>query len=219
MQMLFEKVRPRSWDEVIGHKAVKVSIARMKERGSLGGRAFWLSGLSGTGKTTIAYLVAAEVSDPENFIELDAGDITPAKLDDIERNLRFRAIGDKPGRAVLLNESHGLRKDTIRKLLVVLERIPNHVTWCFTTTSAGQQSLFDGIDAHPLLSRCIEFRLDHVRYLDAFAKRAMEIAEAEGLGGALLGEYVALAKRCQCNFRGMLSAIEAGEMIRDCVVA
>lgn len=218
MQSLFEQYRPRTWDDVIGHQNLKVAIQRMKERGSLGGRAFWISGLSGTGKTTCAYLIAQEVCDPENFIEIDCGDVTPAKLDDLEKSLRYRCLGDKHGRAVLLNESHGLRKDTVRKLLVVLERIPNHVCWLFTTTSDGQQSLFEGIDAHPLLSRCIEFRLEHNRYVAMFAQRVQEIAEAEGLGGANPGEYVELAKRCKCNMRQMLCQVEAGQMLREVLV-
>ena len=71
----------------------------------------------------------------------------PEALDDIERLVRCRAIGEKSGRAVLLNEAHGLRKDSVRKLLVVLERIPAHVTGssrrrrlvskrCLTTSTA-----------------------------------------------------------------------------------
>ena len=71
-------------------------------------------------------------------------------------------LGDKPGRAFIVNEAHGLRKDTIRQLLVLLERLPNHVVMIFTTTNEGQESLFDDYsDANPLLSRCA--RLDLAR--------------------------------------------------------
>ena len=124
----------------------------IKCRGSLGGRAFWISGPSGIGKTSMAYLIAGDVCDPDNFIEADAGELTPKGLDDLERMVRCRAIGDKSGRAVLVNEAHGLRKDSFRKLLIVLELIPGHVTWVFTTTAQGQQALFDDIDSHPLMS-------------------------------------------------------------------
>ena len=191
----------------------------MKESGSLGGRAFLLTGPSGCGKTSAAYLIAADVCDPDNFVEMDAGDVTPARIDELERSLRYKCIGNKSGRAVLINEVHGLRKDTVRKLLVVLERIPNHTTWVFTTTLAGQQLLLDGIDADPLMSRCVCFRLDAMRYAAAFAKRAQEIAEAEGLGGAHPSEYLDLVKRCKANFRMVLSEIEAGVCVREMMCA
>lgn len=215
MQSLFERYRPRTWDDLIGHRRTVLAVQAMRKNGTLGGRAFLITGPSGCGKTSIAYLIAGDVCDPENFIEIDAGDLTPAKLDELEKSLRFRCIGEKPGRAVLLNECHGLRKDTIRKLLVVLERIPNHVVWCLTTTSEGQQLLLDGIDSDPLFSRCVPFRLSTATCADAFAKRAQEIAEAEGLGGLAPHMYRRLADQCKCNFRAMLSAIEAGEMLTE----
>lgn len=178
-----------------------------------------ITGPSGTGKTTMGYLIAGDVCDPENFIELDAGEVTPAKIDDLERRLAYRAFGDKTGRAVLINEVHGLRKDTVRKLLVTLERIPNHVCWIMTTTTEGQLQLFDGIDAHPLCSRCVSFSIDGRRYAKQFAERALEIADAEGLGGASLEEATGLVKRSGFNFRQVLSQIEAGELVRDdCLV-
>lgn len=217
MQSLFERYRPRTWDDLIGHAQVKRAVTAMKERGSLGGRAFLITGPSGIGKTSIGYLLAGDVCDPENFVELDCGDITPAKLDELEKSMRYKCLGDKPGRAVLLNECHGLRKDTVRKLLVTLERIPNHVTYVLTTTSAGQQLMLDGIDADPLVSRCVPFRLEAFRYLKDFAQRAKDIAEAEGLGGAELDDYVALARKCKANFRQMLSEIESGCLMGELV--
>ena len=116
---------------------------------------------------------------------------------------------------MLCNESHGLRKDSVRKLLVVLERVPAHVTWVFTTTSEGQQTLFDGVDSHPLLSRCIKFELTVEDCAAQIVARAKDIAESEGLGGADLAEYMLLAKRCKFNFRDMLTEIERGEMSRE----
>src|SRR5690606_30764101 len=102
---------------------------------------------------------AAELADDFAIEELDAGELTPARLKDTERSMQTLAIGDKPGRAYLINEAHGCRKDAVRQLLVLLERLPAHVAVIFTTTNDGQDSLFEDIeDAHPLLSRCI--RLD-----------------------------------------------------------
>jgi DNA polymerase III gamma/tau subunit len=95
-----------------------------------------------------------------------------------------RGWGDKGGRAYVVNEAHGLRKDVIRQLLVLLERIPSHVAIVFTTTVEGQESLFEDYDdASPLLSRCLRLDLARRDLAKAFAERAKQIAEREGLDG------------------------------------
>lgn len=215
MKSLYRKYRPKTWDDLIGQDRLVKAIARLHKRGSLGGRAFWLTGPSGCGKTSAAYLIAADVCDPANFVELDAGDCTPARLEELQKSLGQRLIGCKPGRAILVNECHGLRKDAIRKLLVMLEKIPSEVTWVFTTITAGKQRVLDGMDGNPLLSRCIEFELEGIGNLRAFAERVRDIAESEDLGGAELTDYITLAQECQCNMRQMLQRVEAGEMVRE----
>ena len=119
----------------------------------------------------------------------------------------------KGGRAFIINEAHGLRKDTIRQLLVVLERLPDHVVVIFTTTCEGEGQLFEGqIDAHPLLSRCIEIELND-DLDEAFARRAQQIAQTESLDGAAFDDYLGLARRCQGNLRAMLQEVESGAMV------
>ena len=213
--MLYQRFRPHSFDYYVGHDKVKRSVLRMSERGSLGGRAFWISGPSGTGKTTLAYLMAGQICDEDNFIEIDAGGMTPKDINDLEKQLWMRCLGEKSGRAVLINESHGMRSDSIRQLLVVLERIPAHVTWIFTSTDSGRDKLFKDIDAHPLLSRCIKFDLKVEDYADAMVLRAMAIAEQEGLGGADKSEWLELCAGCKWNFRDVLTEVEKGVMVRE----
>lgn len=210
-EMLYQTYRPRQFTDFVGHRAAVRAIQCLMLRG-LGGRAFWISGPSGIGKTTLAYLLAAEVADPINWEEIDAGQCMPRDVDELERRLRSRALGEKLGRAVLVNESHGLRQDAIRKLLVVLERIPRHVTWIFTTTDAGNRRLFRE-DAHPLLSRCMQIELTVDGYKNEMVQRAKEIAEREGLGSCPLGDYYALAERSEWNFREVLNQIELGAML------
>src|SRR6266446_1376601 len=77
---LWERERPRSWEQVIGQEKVIRQLRRLEGRTGLSGRAYWLSGQSGTGKTTIARLIAAAVADDFSIKEVDAGDCTPARL-------------------------------------------------------------------------------------------------------------------------------------------
>ncbi|MEQ8786230.1 MAG: AAA family ATPase [Pirellulaceae bacterium] len=183
----------------------------MRQRG-LAGRAYWLSGQSGTGKTTIARLLAADVACEFCTEEIDATDLSAARVKEIERSSQTRGL-DGRGRAYIVNEAHGLNRAAIRQLLVVLERVPQHVAWAFTTTCDGQDSLFDDYDdAHPLLSRCVVLPLSRRGLAEPFAERARAIAQAEGLDGKPIGDYLRLAKDCRNNFRMMLQRIEAGAM-------
>ncbi|MFM9966719.1 MAG: AAA family ATPase [Planctomycetaceae bacterium] len=209
---LCEQFRPASWTDVIGQdKALRI-IDAIRRRG-LGGRAFWISGKSGIGKTTIARLLAADVADDWFTLELDASDLTPARLRDIESDMGYRASG-RGGRAYIVNEAHGLRKDTIRQLLVLLERLPSHVVVIFTTTTDGQAALFEDCDdSAPLLSRCVAIPLTSQGLAKPFAELAKRVAESIGMDGREIAHYVRLVQSCNNNMRAVYQAVESGAMM------
>jgi len=153
---LYEQYRPKDFEQVLGQdKAVKV-LKSIEKRSGYGGRAFWISGMSGTGKTTLARIIADKIADDFYVYEYDSADkLNYAELGHIQEDMMYSAPG-KGGRAFIINEAHGLRKPIVRQLLGILERIPPKVVFIFTTTKQGEQKLFeDDIDASPLLSRCM----------------------------------------------------------------
>jgi len=108
-------------------------VRRVLERG-WGGRAGWIVGASGTGKTTVAKLIAVEGASEYATEELDAGSLTPAKLRELKRQWAMRPlpVNGLAGWAFIVNECHKLRRDTVTALLDVLESLPDYVCCVFT---------------------------------------------------------------------------------------
>ena len=211
--MLYEKHRPKDWGEVVGQpKAIK-TLQRLESAGKLGGKAYWITGKTGIGKTTIAFIIARKLAEECNIYEMDAGQLTVSILNEWAVDQHYVPMG-KPGRCYILNEAHGLKPAVVRALLVFLESLREHTTVIFTTTLEGQLS-FEGsqMDSSPLLSRCIPIRLQSMGLAAPFAKRMQEIAIAEGLDGQPLASYKRLAQKCKNNLRRMYNEIESGAML------
>lgn len=212
--MLYEKYRPGDWHEVAGQEKAVKTLLRLRDTSGLAGRAYFISGKSGQGKSTIGRLIAKEVADPFYTEILDAGDINTAAMDRITRTMHLYGAGSRTGRAFIIEEAHGLKKASVRSLLVLLEQIPRHVVFVFTTTIDGLTMFEDSnMDASPLLSRCICIALAQRDVARAFAERAKWIAEKENLDGQPIEKYIRLVNNKGGNMRAVLQEIEAGAML------
>lgn len=210
MRPLHERQRPRDFDDVIGQDR---AIERIRTAGDPGGQTFWISGSSGIGKTTLARIIAGLVADSYYIIEYDSADqFKQAELDSMIEHMGLYSLG-RGGRAWIINESHGLRAPIIRQLLGVIERLPEHCVLIFTTTKQGEAKLFDdGIDAEPLLSRCIVVSLTNQGMAKSMAPKLRAGAEAAGLNGRPEADYIKLMQRCHNNVRQAWSEIQSGAM-------
>jgi replication-associated recombination protein RarA len=212
--MLTEKYRPKSWGDVIGQDEVTARLAYWENVDQLRGRAYWISGKSGTGKTTIARIMAGALSDQWHTDEMDSSELTMGTLKTIKEDLRFSPM-TCASRVFIVNEAHGLSKAPVRMLLQLLEEpwLSPAVTWIFTTTLDGQVEFEDAhIDSGPLLSRCVPLKLAERGLCRPMAERCREIAGAEGLNGLGIESYERLLKEKRNNMRAALQAIEAGAM-------
>ncbi|WP_254512287.1 AAA family ATPase [Anatilimnocola floriformis] len=218
MSHLAEKYRPQTFDDLVGQSKIVNRIKFMRDRGGLRGRVFWLVGNSGSGKTSAARIIANDIADSWAIQELDAQEFTLDAVRQFERMCSSKPIGEKGCHVFICNESHRLSDRVVSRLQTVLEEpcVQRNSTWIFTTTIAGQTSLFaDKFDACPFLSRAtvLEFESRGEQLVLDYACHVRKIAQAEGCDGQPIDRYIDLIKTCKLNLRQALMAVESGCML------
>jgi len=211
MATLHERYRPKDWSEVAGQDEALAKIDRLRKSGGITGRAWWIRGPSGTGKTTIARLLAQEVAEPLLIEEVDAGAIDKCYLQGIQESLRYKPLFGS-AHVWIFNEAHRIRADLMTAFLVMLDPVPSKAMFVFTTTDAAQKELWDKkLDSAPFLGRCedIQLRSDVL----PFCHRARKIAQECGVDGQPMDAYIKLYRRCKGSLREMLARVEGGEML------
>src|SRR3990167_9244306 len=134
--VLYRKYRPQSWDEIIGQEHVVRTLTNAIKLGRVS-HAYLFSGPRGTGKTTIARLLAKSVGCVDlDLIEIDAS--SNRGIDEIRQlrdGIKFAPTAGKY-KAFIIDEVHKLTKEAFNALLKTLEEPPAHAIFILATTEA-----------------------------------------------------------------------------------
>lgn len=214
---MHQRYRPRDFETFVGQDKALGKLRRLIDRPDFAGDAFWIVGPSGTGKTTIAWIIARRFARSEaDILRLDGEACTIDAVRRFAEYIRpaplFRDV-DPPWRVVIIDEAQAMTAKAIQAWLTLLDPLPRHVIVIFTTTedSADLFGQFEG----PFRSRCKTVAFTNQGLAPLFAARARQIAQAEGLDGQPEAAYVKLVQRCKNNMRAVLQAIEAGDMLAE----
>ncbi|MFH0846240.1 MAG: DNA polymerase III subunit gamma/tau [Patescibacteria group bacterium] len=169
--VLYRKYRPSKFSEVLGQEHITETLTKAIALGNLS-HAYLFSGTRGTGKTTVARLLAQEIKCSLNDLnEIDAA--SNRGIDDI-RELRERVNVmpfESPYKVYIIDEVHMLTKEAFNALLKTLEEPPRHVVFVLATTEI--QKIPDTI-----LSRCQTFVFKKPS-VDILKKAVLDICKKE----------------------------------------
>ena len=131
---LVTKYRPNAFADVIGQDKVVASLENnIKKKKS---NAYLLTGPSGTGKTTLAYIAAKALGcAKEDLLDVDAA--TNTGIDEMRlvmQDLMYKPLGAGSVKVIIIDEAHMLSKQAITSLLKTLEKPPSWVYWFLCTT-------------------------------------------------------------------------------------
>lgn len=147
---LYRKYRPESFAEVMGQDHIVKAISGSLASGKVA-HAYLLCGPRGTGKTTIARIIAHELGTSVNDInEMDAASNRGIDdVRDINENVRTLPF-DSKYKIYILDEVHMFTKEAWNALLKTIEEPPEHVIFILATTE------FEKIP-ETIISRCQSF--------------------------------------------------------------
>jgi len=193
MEVLYRKYRPRTFSEVVGQDPVKRLLRKAVSQRKIA-HAYIFAGPRGTGKTTMARILAKAVNcdgpaggEPCNKCEacqqIDAGsfldvlEIDAASnrgIDEIRKVRDYTSYMPVHGKmkVYIIDEFHMLTKEAFNALLKTLEEPPSHVLFVLATTNLEKVP-------PTILSRCQIFQFRNLTE-DEIYERLKHICSNEG---------------------------------------
>jgi len=131
---LYRKYRPQNFAEVIGQDHIVKVLKGAIDLGNIS-HAYLFAGSRGTGKTSIARIIASELgTSASDLYEMDAA--SNRGIDDI-RDIRISVETlpfESKYKVYIIDEVHMLTKDAFNALLKTLEEPPSYVVFILATT-------------------------------------------------------------------------------------
>lgn len=218
--VMARKYRPQKFEEVVGQSHVTVTLVNAIKAGRIS-HAYLFAGPKGTGKTTVARILAKALNCKEGPTPKPCGECDSCKEIAIGRSLDVVEIDGASNNSVddvralreniryvpshgeykiyIIDEVHMLSDSAFNALLKTLEEPPAHAIFIFATTEPHQVP-------PTVLSRCQRFDFRRIPTLD-LVKTIQTIAEKEKLEIDQDAAYI-LARRADGSLRDILSLLD-----------
>ncbi len=219
-EALYRKYRPKKFEDVIGQDhIVKVLEAEVKS-GNIS-HAYLFCGTRGTGKTSVARILASQIGTSANDIyEIDAASHTQVEnIRELNESV-FTLPFQSKYKVYILDEVHMLSKSASNALLKTLEEPPSHVVFILATTEIHKIP-------ETVLSRCEVYSFKKPSQ-EVLKKVAMSVAKKEGytiddasaelvalLGDGSFRDTVGIVQKILAYSKEPLNKLGAGKKISE----
>lgn len=191
---LYRKFRPATFEEVKGQDHIVTTLKNQIQAGRIG-HAYLFCGTRGTGKTTVAKILAKAVNCEHpldgspcnecsscqaiqagistNVIEIDAASNNGVdNIREIREEVSYRPTQGRY-KVYIIDEVHMLSTGAFNALLKTLEEPPEYVIFILATTEVNKIPV-------TILSRCQRYDFKRIT-IDTIAGRLMELMQKEGV--------------------------------------